>query len=89
LRSSIERAMRVARTRGGARDSRHRPPGVPRNTHGFVACYHRPSPVVSSVPVTGRTVTMPDVRARSRISSLLQTWAGLRCSTPRLRYRKR
>jgi hypothetical protein len=39
-------------------------------------CYHRPCPVVCSVPVTGRTVTMPDGRARSRITSLIATVGG-------------
>jgi hypothetical protein len=40
------------------RDECHMPPSAP--------CYHRPSPVVCSVPVTGRTVTMPDGRVRGR-----------------------
>jgi hypothetical protein len=66
-----------SRSSGVASDSRH--------THGSRPCYLRTSPVVSSVPVTGRTVTMPDDRAGSRISSSLQLSAGLRCSTPRQR----
>jgi hypothetical protein len=69
--------MRVSRSRGVASDGCHSRRSCP--------CYLRPSPVVSSVPVTGRTVTMPDGRARSRISPSLQTLAGLRCSRPRQR----
>lgn len=53
-------------------------------TSRMTACYLRPSPVVSPVPVTGRTVTMPDARAPGRTNSLMHLWAGLRCSTLRL-----
>jgi hypothetical protein len=80
-RALLNARCALSRSRDVASDSRH--------TRRLCPCYHRPSPVVSSVPVTGRTVTMPDARARSRISSSLQLWAGLRRSTPRLRNRKR
>ena len=88
-RAATARAMAASRSCTDARCARHRAVTVLRVTAvtaaRFCSCYLRPSPVVSSVPVTGRTVTMPDGRAGSRNSSSLQLWAGLRCSTPRLR----
>jgi hypothetical protein len=47
-------------------------------------CYHRSSPVVCSVPVTGLMVTMPDGSVSGRSRSRMQVLAGLRCSTLRL-----
>jgi hypothetical protein len=47
-------------------------------------CYHRSSPVVCSVPVTGLMVTLPDGSVSGRSRSRLQVLAGLRCSMLRL-----
>ena len=84
-RTFSDAARRSSRGRDRARDNRHKQSNAGRYMHANARCYHRPCPVVCSVPVTGRTVTMPDGRARSRNTSRMQLLVGLRRSTPHLR----